>query len=775
MANMAKLVTMIMMLLASAWSWSASHSSTSQAPVEAGRVLVNPASPPIAQSVFDAASTRTSFTQTVSLSDFGERKIQLIGDGDVRSFYVGVRSDHVVEAAQLKLHFKFSPGLLPRLSQLLIRLNQQLVAVLPVSNVSESDVDLTAIVPLDPRLFAEDNWLSVQLVGHYTVQDCEDPKHSSIWLNLDAPKSTIQLRLNHEHLSIDLGLLPNPWLDKRDKRNLEVNIATGPNPDLMTLQAAAKLASWLGTYGEGRRVNIKYFRDVVPAGHVVVLSSGEHATIGDWHLPEVGQATVRIAEHPTDKEARVLLIQGKTSAELDEAVMGMVLGQGALTGSMVAFDGPISRPLRKPYDSPRWVSTDKPIRLSQIIQDPQALNISGKSEQIIRAQFRLAPDIWVGPGAHPRLRLRFRANSTNAIRQDDRLSLMVNGALIQNWRLPPTDEPDIGILGEALPPTFRPRSDFIADSTIDRLLPGEDNTLEVAIPLGVKPVGGKCSSTLETTFASIHPDSQLDLTDLPHYKGMPDIKAFRETGYPFTRMADLSETVAVLPEKPENAHIEALLSIMSDMGRWSGVAATSVRVVSTKEEAEFIDKDILWISTGKLDDATAPWGKQLALTNEFTGGSDVVGGQWLNWVRKLTVLEGGDFEGLVKLALSGPIAILAEMQSPWTPRRTLMLLYGARHDSLQALNLALTTPSQAYKMSGGMVVLRSNEVDVIDRRITYYTGELPFLSWLGLKLGERPVFIIAILLLGTLGVLIFGAQRLVRRMRSRLSRDVQRL
>ena len=719
----------------------------------------------------DAEASASHLWLKTPLVDYGESKILMIGDGDHRNYYIGVRSDRLVTAAQLQLHYSHSPSLLPRLSQLQIRLNQQLVANLPVRNLSDADQKIQTVIPLDPQLFAEDNWLNFQLIGHYTTQDCEDANHTSIWLDLDALNTSIQLRLSQEHLSNDLALLPNPWLDKRDRRSLQVKVVTSPTPDHTTLQAAAKLASWLGSSAEGRRVSVTYWRGTVPPGHVIVLATGDTPTLGEWTLPEVGQPTVRIVEHPQDKEAKVLLIQGKNSEELDMAVMGMVWGQSALTGAMAAFDSPLKPPPpRKPYDSPNWLVSDKPVKFGQLVRDPRSLELSGKHENAIRVQMRLAPDLWTGPGARGHVRLRYRANASDSEKQEDRLSLTVNGALIQNWRLPRAVLGHVGVWEQALPLFLKGHSDAFVESPIDHLLPGEDNRIEIALPLGIKPGGGMCSSTLQTTYASIHPDSVLDLTDLPHYKAMPDLKSFRETGYPFTRMADLSDTVVVLPDRLENAHIEALLTLMSDMGRWSGVPATAVRVVKPAQTDAFKDKDVLWISTGSLAESMGPWVKNLALINEFTGGSDVVGGQWLNWLRRLNVLDKKTQEGWIQLALSGPIAIMAGLESPWTPKRSLVLLNGSVHQSLQELIRAFTTPSQAYRIEGGLVVLRSNEIEVVDRRITYHIGRLPFLSWLGLLLGDRPVLVVVLTLLAVIGVLVYIARWLIHRSRERLAR-----
>ncbi len=50
--------------------------------------------------------------------------------------------------------------------------------------------------------------------------------------------------------------------------------------------------------------------------------------------------------------------------------------------------------------------------------------------------------------------------------------------------------------------------------------------------------------------AAIEDDSTIDFSGFHHYMGLPDLSAFALSGFPFTRMADLSETVVLVPPKP---------------------------------------------------------------------------------------------------------------------------------------------------------------------------------------------------------------------------------
>ena len=77
---------------------------------------------------------------------------------------------------------------------------------------------------------------------------------------------------------------------------------------------------------------------------------------------------------------------------------------------------------------------------------------------------------------------------------------------------------------------------------------------------------------------------------------MPSLRAFANAGFPFTRMADLSETVVVLPSELNAREIETYLQLLGFIGASSGYPAVGVEVVNDWVPAQLEDKDILAIS-----------------------------------------------------------------------------------------------------------------------------------------------------------------------------------
>ena len=73
-------------------------------------------------------------------------------------------------------------------------------------------------------------------------------------------------------------------------------------------------------------------------------------------------------------------------------------------------------------------------------------------------------------------------------------------------------------------------------------------------------------------------DSYLDLRGYPHYAPLPNLEIFANAGFPFTRLADLSETTVVLPAQPTEQEIETFVTLMGHFGRQTGFPALRVTV-----------------------------------------------------------------------------------------------------------------------------------------------------------------------------------------------------
>src|SRR5262249_39660475 len=82
-----------------------------------------------------------------------------------------------------------------------------------------------------------------------------------------------------------------------------------------------------------------------------------------------------------------------------------------------------------------------------------------------------------------------------------------------------------------------------------------------------------------------------------HFTELPNLTYFINSGFPFTRMADLSETAVVLPSQPSSMEISAFLNLMGELGSWTFQPVNRVTVLRATELSEPVDKDLLVIGT----------------------------------------------------------------------------------------------------------------------------------------------------------------------------------
>ena len=97
--------------------------------------------------------------------------------------------------------------------------------------------------------------------------------------------------------------------------------------------------------------------------------------------------------------------------------------------------------------------------------------------------------------------------------------------------------------------------------------------------------------------AAIDENSLIDFSGFRHYLAMPNLYAFSGSAFPFSRMADLSETVVVLPKAANPKQARLVLEVMSKMGAQIGFPAVNVRVMDDWAEASKLDADLLLIGS----------------------------------------------------------------------------------------------------------------------------------------------------------------------------------
>src|SRR5690606_11360787 len=453
-----------------------------------------------------------------------------------------VRSDQVVQRATLHLKYSYSPALLPDLSPLKVTVNGGTAATVPVPS-EDAGRELERDIELDPRLFVDHNWINLQLIGHYT-RDCEDPDHTSLWANIDRG-SYVELAWAPLQLANDLSLLPLPFFGPRDTARLELPFVFAGQPSAGTLQAAGIAASWFGAKAGYRGALFPTYTDMLPVqGNAVVMATPRNPPPG-VELPDVSGPTIAMVTHPQDPNGKLLLVLGRDEEELRIAASAMALGT-PLAGEVAPIREFSEAAARKPYDAPNWLPTDRPVRFDELVPDANALNVRGYHPDLIRIGLQLPPDlfVWESDGIPVNLRYRYTVpEDTNK----SAMNVSINDAFVTT--LPLDGRP----YARSVPVQFwhdmRARGRMPIEQPL--LLPTGPFSANSQLRFHFffdRPVAEACKNTFPDVSAAIDGDSTIDVSGFPHFIAMPNLAAFGNAGFPFTRLADLADTAVVMPD-----------------------------------------------------------------------------------------------------------------------------------------------------------------------------------------------------------------------------------
>jgi len=667
--------------------------------------------------------------------------VNLRGVDASRTLNFSVRADEVVVAAKLRIAYDYSPALIPELSHLKVLVNERMAMMeaLPKDKALAN----TREINLDPRLFGEVNSLRFNLIGHYTRQ-CEDPFHSSLWLTL-SDLGRIELTLAPVSVTNDLRHLPAPFFDRLDNVPLKLPFVFASPPTFGALKSAGVVASWFGMQAGNRGAQFPAMLNALPLGNAVVFMRAGDSIDG---VNAVAGSTVSIQPHPTNPHAKLLLVTGSNDEELARAARAIALIAPTLTGQQVTVTSETAAAPRKPYDAPAWIPTDRPVRFGELAR-PEELRVQGYFPEVVRLNYRVAPDLftWRTPGTP--VKLKYRATRL-PLHKNSSLNVNINTTFIQTLAL---NEPDgknkendprnpVDIENKAL----REESLFIPPYAT-----GGRDQLQLSYYFDVIKEGECRNLPPDNLQAAIDPESTLDFSGFPRYAALPNLAYFANIGFPFTRMADLSETAVVLPERPNADEIGLYLTLMGRMGESTAYPALQHAVVSATDVAKVASRDLIVIGSATNQSLMAQWTDHLPMV-QVNGERRVreADATWMPTYRwgQQDVQSTPLPRGSLNLSGSGNLTAVMAFESPLQSARSVVLLFADKSADLRKISDVLTDAERVSTIQGDFAVVDDKSVDHAKVSPTYYVGTLPNLSKVRWFFSDQP------LLLALLGILI---------------------
>jgi hypothetical protein len=691
--------------------------------------------------------------QTLTFADFGARDpLQLSGTDGQNGIAFSVRGDEVVTGAILHLIYSYSPALLPNLSQLKVLVNGEVAATLPVPH-EQAGMLLARDVSIDPRFITEFNHLNVQLIGHYT-QQCEDPANSSLWATVSNASS---LDLTYASLTSkpDLAALPTPFFDRRDVRRLELPFVLPAKPGTQTLEAAGIVASWFGALAGYRGALFPAQLDEAPlSGNAVVFATSDQRPAGVT-IPPISGPTIAVVDRDAPARGKLLLVLGRNEAELKTAAKALGIGQSTLTGQSATITQLNELGPRQPYDAPNWLPTNRPVRFGELAE-ARDLTVSGYNADAVRVNLRVPPDLfmWHTKGAPIDLRYRY---TVRPLPDRSSLNVSINDGFVQ-----------------ALPIPARPASVFDPGYYFNTILP--DNSASARRTVHIPPLlltpraqlrlyfyydipnTGECHGRLlQNVVGAVDPNSTIDLSSFPHYMALPDLAAFANSGFPFTRMADLSETAVILPNEADSSDYSLYLLEMGRMGASTGYPATGVTVATANDTDQLAGKDLLVLGAPGRQPLLQRWAKAMPFSSDGDSRtfelSDITF-RLEDWWHGERGVERTPARADLSLVSSNGAALVTGFESPLQKDRSAVALVSAAGQSDADLSAALLDADLLAQIQGAMAVIHGRTVTITSNGNAYYIGHLSPQEYLRWALSSHPLLL---LLGGVLAALIIAA------------------
>ncbi|ORM62407.1 cellulose biosynthesis cyclic di-GMP-binding regulatory protein BcsB [Pantoea rodasii] len=548
---------------------------------------------PVAAPVAASAMLNQPVSSTISVAQMGQPQGITLTGGQLQSGIVfTLPSDEVITNARLNLSLRVSAALAARNTSLQLMLNGQPLGTLPLGS-SDSDVsDYQLDIPA--AMVVSSNNLSFKINDADKLL-CEKESAQQYQVSI-LPKTTLSLEGQQLNIGTSLRNFPRPFMDAQRMTPASVTFGFTANATPDSISAAALVASWMGIQSDYRGIRFPVVRGDLPE-HNGILIGHPGDKIGTVTLPATNGPLLQVIDNPNNPIYKLLLVVGADDAQLRQAANRLTTQPLATDASSLNVQ-PQPIGLRKPYDAPRWINTSRPVRLSELLRKDQSLTTTGIWHDALSVNFRAAPDLFMWDGDTIPVELHYRFPSESWIDENKSfLNVMINGTFLRNLTVN-----KVGLLESAW---HRLGGDARQEHYTLKLEPYliyGDNQL--ALYFNIKPkADAPCGVLLNNNIKSrIEDDSWIDLSHTRHFTMLPNLSYFVGASFPFSRLADFSQTTLLLPEKPTDAEISTLLDMSSRAGNATGVPLLQNQVLfglpnGGTNLTRLQDSDLLAVST----------------------------------------------------------------------------------------------------------------------------------------------------------------------------------
>jgi cellulose synthase (UDP-forming) len=605
------------------------------------------------------------------------------------------------------------------------------------------------------------NVLGFQFIGHYTMS-CEDPANSVLWGRVET-NSSIEVSGSLLPLSDNLNMLPLPFYDESvGSTTASIPFAFASQPSRRALEAAGIVASWFGIRAKSRALTFPVTVDgALPKGNLVLFVEEPSGMPAALDL-RGGGPVIAMRTNPSDPFGKVLVIAGDDGAQLVTAARSLALENNLLQGRTIQVSDFQLPPARQADDAPLWLRTDQ---VSPFWNYSVDRTLQSDGSGTLPVYVRIPPDLDFGDESTLPLHLDYRYNAV-PLAAGSTMRVSANGSLANELPLPQRDNPKQTLNETVAVPlvSMRPFANTFLFNFFFQI-----------------PKTGPCRNTPPINLqGALLRSSYLDLRGLNHWTSMPNLELFANAGFPFTRFADLSQTMIVMPPKASSEEIGMYLMFLSYFAEQTGYPALRLQV----DDSASLGKDADYLILGTPDDQPAfdrlhhrlpITVSQDGLSVEETGGFfPAIQSAWWQvaemrpvWWWKL--IKGQQRAGLIASLGEYPDAVIQGIESPWAAGRSVVTITIKNDAAAKAFTAAFLKSSGSASIGESVSVLQGNDFTSYRLGDAFYqVGHLPWWTQVRYRLREFPWLVVLLTFVLGLFVVPWTRARLNDRTRARL-------
>jgi len=671
--------------------------------------------------------------------------------------------------ATLNLSYHFDRLLAPRDSSIQVRLNETLIGTLaPPQDLQQGNEFAYTSFVVPPELLIRENEITFEFNGGTAshVRRLNPADGSDLGAIVAASiggASYLDIASDPIPFRTDLSLLPLPIFDAALQTTTTIRFVFLAQPGEKTLEAAGAVASWFGVLSSTKpvrfSVSIASSAAQIPAGNVVLFADDTSLLPQSLDLP-TDKASLSIKANPNDPTSAALVLAAPNEDQLLAVARTLALlkpagdlrpGQTATEqGDTRKIDGFKLPAVRKPNDAPRWLSTD---RLVPISTDEFGAKMETDGSRPVPLYFRVPPDLYPGEVQALRMHLNYRFNALPLL-PGSALRVYYNDMLVNEIPLGPGSGSNERQREVGLPFGYMRSA----------------NTLLFSFDFNARRLPGDQKSPETQLEGQILKNTSLDIRGLPHWAPMPNLELFANAGFPFTRIADLGETVVVLPARPSPQEIALFLHLMAHCGAQTGYPVLRAQVAGPDDSIR-ANRDYLVLGAVKNQPFFAnlnrilptPFDADRLYPRARTDLLSQLEQRWHQLLREPE--EDAEVSGQTEL----PLGVIEGMESPFASGRSLVLVALQDDSAEEAFSDAFFERAQSSDIKGSVSLLRGDRfVSGKVPTASYHIGLISRYAQMRLLLTEHFALLLLAVSLASLILAVWVREYLVRRAQIRL-------